>query len=176
MGLDFITVGVRRIENLERVPVGHLSIQFYQYPCEIQEGRTIIPAHLKPFDSFELLSDDFSYDQSISVIHRYSANPEFERVLVGDVKGEWERIKFLAENYQFAEQEGLYGSLQNWPNSKYFLPTQGNGNNSNTFIRFLARGINKYDPFLNSSNYPGAEFPSVVPIGKYDYPQTNYYE
>ena len=57
----------------------------------------------------------------------------------GNAAGAWEAVSDAAKRYDFAEHNPKERSLQNWPNSMYQLF----GNNSNTFIRVMARTIGR---------------------------------
>ncbi len=51
------------------------------------------------------------------------------------VDGKWNKIERLAQNYEYAEQQGYKGVFQKFPKSVY----RALGNNSNTFIRYLVQ-------------------------------------
>ena len=80
-------------------------------------------------------------------------------------KKDWEKITRNAQSYSYAESLAtleLGGSLSRWPNSKYEFPP--NGNNSNTFVRFMLKqaDIAIPEPFMGTFQHPGAYFPSPV--------------
>lgn len=80
-------------------------------------------------------------------------------------KKDWDKISKEAERYAYAESlASLDGGqpLSKWPNSKYEFPP--NGNNSNTFVRFMLKqaDIAIPEPFMSTFQHPGAYFPSPV--------------
>ena len=92
------------------------------------------------------------------------AVPDIATVLYAedDAKERWEEIKQAARNYQYAEQRPEGSPLQNWPNSRYFLPWQGARHNSNTFAREMARVVSK-NADISPRWHPGASSTSPLP-------------
>ena len=74
-----------------------------------------------------------------------------------DAVEKWKKINNAATGYGFAEHGAIGGPLQNWPNSEYQLPP---GNNSNTFIKYLASQIGASASVF--SDTPGADSPGQV--------------
>jgi len=71
------------------------------------------------------------------------------------IDGLWLMLTLMAENYDWAEQEGFaMGPIfQNWPRSLYLW----DGTNSNTFIRYLAGSMG----IMQEMNglHPGSDSP-----------------
>jgi hypothetical protein len=69
----------------------------------------------------------------------------------------WEIIKITSELYKYAEHDPftLGAKARNYPNSKYGFLHDGNSNNSNTFIRHLARSIGKSADVIPGRIHPG---------------------
>ncbi|OVE77625.1 hypothetical protein BVX99_02200 [bacterium F16] len=90
-GLDFIAVGTRRLEGFEDglagwVPgLNHMSIEYYQEPCDDETGPDLIPSEYQEghhftdagfdavmIDAFELLNDSESFQRTY---RRYRPKP-----------------------------------------------------------------------------------------------------
>ena len=105
---------------------------------------------------------------SVSFIEN-SASPTKLHVIYADTRNgkikdtarKWRIIASAAKSYAYAEQPPRgKEALSNWPNSKYRLPNQTPGNNSNTFIHYMSSLISRSaDVFQNT---PGDKSPSPV--------------
>lgn len=167
VGQDFIAVGDRFVTYTPGV-FQHMSIEFFEEPCpQTPEGEgfsidSIPDSATGPTDSFELQPllqsyRHFFYTRPkpteppvrafvwdlVSEIRRRSTPRDFV-VIYSDVENpnaaaRWRAIVAAATTYAYGEQEANYGTLLNWPNSEYELF----GNNSNTFIREMARLIGR---------------------------------
>src|SRR6185437_6544962 len=84
----------------------------------------------------------------------------------GNAKAAWDKIKSAAESYAYAEEYPIGEVLQHWPNSSYRLPWQTPANNSNTFVREMARVVGR-DADVIGGNHPGALFAQPVPYPGY---------
>jgi len=73
----------------------------------------------------------------------------------------WQDIARAAQNYAYAEHP-VGPVLRNWPNSKYQFPWESPGNNSNTFIREMARVVGRNADVIGG-NHPGAQAAGPVP-------------
>jgi RHS repeat-associated protein len=80
-----------------------------------------------------------------------------------DAPIKWETIKQTARSYQYVEHGPLVPGYvaKNWPNSKYGFLVDGNRNNSNTFIRYLANSIDR-SIVIPGRVHPGNERPQPV--------------
>jgi hypothetical protein len=84
----------------------------------------------------------------------------FSDVASGNAAAKWQDIEAAAATYPYAEQESNHGRLLRWPNSKYELF----GNNSNTFIRHMARAIGRDADVVGGDwRHPGNIFAVPVP-------------
>jgi len=167
VGQDFIAVGDRYVTYTPGV-FRHMSIEFFEEPCpQTPEGarfsiHSIPDSASGPTDAFELQPllqsyRHFFYTRSkpteppvktfvwdlVSEIRRRSTPRDFV-VIYSDVENvdtvsKWTAVVAAATTYAYGEQEANYGTLLNWPNSKYKLF----GNNSNTFVREMARVIGR---------------------------------
>jgi hypothetical protein len=98
----------------------------------------------------------------ISVIHYSSSSTNVLALYKGnqeDVKAKWDRAISLAKVYPYAEQNGFNGNFRNWPSSIYLIGN--NVNNSNTFVRYLVKGMGLEMTEMTGS-HPGRNSPSPV--------------
>ncbi len=186
LGLDFITIGSRGAVIEPQNLFSHFSIELYS-GCA-KEGDKFssseLPQGSKKIESRELSNVDNVYGYSgtttvargprgtrrvkywnytsVSFIIDDNNRPNHEYVIYGsdqkDVKSKWSSIVTAAKKYPYAEHGKKGSILQNWPNSKYEAPP---GNNSNTFIRVMARVIGRNADHAGG-NHPGADSPSPI--------------
>jgi RHS repeat-associated protein len=78
-----------------------------------------------------------------------------------DASGKWDQIHNAAQAYAFAQFPPQSPRALNWPNSKYGIGINGNFNNSNTFIREMARVIGRNADWI-TGNHPGNSSPQQV--------------
>ena len=161
LGEDFIAVGTRPLAGVLGfvargwgAPADHLSIEYYD-GCA-KEGEKFRPgkapngANRKA--ARELLQNT-SYKRTvkgkeqtvgISFIHPTSTARDLVVIYAAqDADQKWKDVIAEADTYAYAEHGSSGSVLKNWPNSKYGFPATSNANNSNTFIRVLAKKIGK---------------------------------
>ena len=162
---QFIAISSRLVNICGNQWFGHLSIERWEPIPSIPSTAIIELQQGVQYTTFELLRSGYSRTGAwellkngdggdwvvqrcffgvpsgiifvdISTIHARSRATEHVIVVYkSDVSSEWGRVSANATTYGFAEQSGFNGVFQHWPNSRYELPP---GNNSNTFIRWLA--------------------------------------
>ena len=190
IGEDFITVGSRWVTFTPGL-FEHMSIEFYTEDCpQVEEGTRFDqnpPNGASQADQYELLVDSRTYRHffyrrprpndppvrtfvwdNISVIHNSSTATR--RIVIfadrdngnGESARQWQRIVRGATTYAYAEQDPLGPVLQNWPNSQYQFPWDNPANNSNTFVREMARIIGRNADVIGG-NHPGAIHAGPVP-------------
>jgi hypothetical protein len=188
LGEDFIAIGTKAAFGF--LPVDHLSIEYYTEPSKTtQEGfrfngeQDVLPAtrtgayELEPSLSFGHLIDNAGDPPlgippgqmfvPVSISFIVAASAATSRIVIyadgscGGAVDAWGKIAAAAASYPYAEHGSIdtQRALQNWPNSMYQLPP---GNNSNTFIREMARAIGR-DADVIGGNHPGAIYPQPVP-------------
>ena len=106
----------------------------------------------------------------VSVVHHGSATSN--RIVVAyvghkdEIDRKWEEVSQLARQYPYAEQANFGGTFRKWPQSWYQLPGfHSPGNNSNTFVRHIARSANIGMKELSGA-HPGANSPSRIQYQK----------
>ena len=107
------------------------------------------------------VSDTISFiEHGSSATHRIVI---YSDATSGNAAGAWKTVSSAAQSYAYAEQSAVEsphgGPLQHWPNSVYQLF----GNNSNTFIREMARAIGRDADGFPGGSLPGNEYPQGVP-------------
>ncbi len=168
LGKDFIAVGDRYVVFTPGAS-RHMSIEFFEERCpQTPQGAKFSkgskPKSANRTDSYELQPLRNSYRhffttqpkptgppvQSfvwdlVSEIRNSSTPKDFAVIYSDfqnpsrDASAKWNLIVAAATTYPYGEQESNYGTLLNWPNSKYELF----GNNSNTFPREMAKVIGR---------------------------------
>jgi RHS repeat-associated protein len=184
LGENFIAIGDRWVIYTPGL-FRHMSINYFEEICpRIHEGDRFttdsIPAGATEIDSFELQPLMQTYRHffmvrhkpteppvqtfvwiSISEIRRRSTPHDYIAIYTdadsGDAALAWQSVVQAATAYRFAEQENNRGMLRNWPNSRYQLL----GNNSNTFIREMARTVHRNADIIGG-NHPGNQ--SGIPL------------
>jgi len=179
-GLDFIAVGDRYVRGTPGL-FRHMSIEFFTEQCPSAAEGTRFTRGSQPgtrFDSFELqpllrsyrhfLSDGAFVWDKISEIRRSSTPRDFIVIYADfdnpqhDALRQWTTIVVAATTYSYGEQRFTRGWLSRWPNSRYQLF----GNNSNTFVREMARVIGRNADVIGGS-HPGNIYAVPVPYPGY---------
>ncbi len=162
---EVIAIGSRALNSVILSGFGHMSMERWAPNCsttqldELEVGtqyttQDLNAAGYSRTGVWELLNLDGVYvvdrcilgvpagtiGVDISTIHAQSTATEHVIIMhQADTTAEWSKVSQNASGYGFAEQSGFNGVFQNWPNSDYGAPRPaGHGNNSNTFIEWLA--------------------------------------
>jgi RHS repeat-associated protein len=189
-GRDFVAVGDRWVTFLPGI-ARHMSIEFYEERCpQSPEGRRFtnrtVPDGARRTGQYELLVQSHTYrhffwyrprpnDPPIRtfvwdhVSEVLSSSDATDQIVIysdfqnarPDAARRWQDIVRAAQAYPYAEHP-VGPTLQNWPNSKYRLPWENPGNNSNTFAREMARVTGRNADILGG-NHPGALSAGPVP-------------
>jgi hypothetical protein len=187
LGEDFIAVGAHFVGGY-LFPFEHMTIEYYIEKCpHVTEGTTFrSPSEIGvsgPARAYQLEphSGYFGHWENnptpgrnppnqifvpIAISFIESGSEATHRIVIysdatsGNAAGAWKTVSDAAKSYQYAEQSDVErsGPLQHWPNSMYQLF----GNNSNTFIRIMARAIGR-DADDIGGILPGNEYPQAVP-------------
>ena len=190
VGEDFIAVGAHFVMGFA-FPFEHMTIEYFTEKCpHVAEGTKFrSPSEVGasgPEHAYELEPNYGSFGHwennptpgrnppnqvfipaTISFIVSGSAASHriviYSDATTGNAAGAWEAVSDAAKRYDFAEHNPKERSLQNWPNSMYQLF----GNNSNTFIRVMARTIGRNADDIGGGVLPGNESPQLVPYPGY---------
>ena len=105
---------------------------------------------------------------TISEIHKTNEATNHIVIKACATEKDWNKIKDAAESYEYAIQDTNSDSPANWPNSEYGLPgilagfgSSANRNNSNTFVREMAKVIDK-DADIIRGAHPGNKTAKAV--------------
>ena len=192
LGEDFIAVGAHFVGGWV-FPFEHMSIEYYVEKCpHVTEGTKFRSpsevgvsgwAHAYELEPIGGIFGHWKTNPEpgrnppnqifipVTISFIEPRSPATHRIVIysdatsGNAAGAWKTISGAAQSYSYAEQPAVEksGPLQHWPNSVYQLF----GNNSNTFIRFLAHAIGRNADDIGGGVLPGNESPQTVPYPGY---------